>query len=552
MGRIERLYRRRIPPEKVVTLDVARECADLTFETRRQIGLLVNRQGQIESVIIGNDHELEIPHLSRTRSGLRLLRGVRLVHTHLKNQPLTQDDLTDLALLRLDLIMALGVGKTGGLQDVYVAHNVPSSSKEQGYKQLEPCAFESFQMNCHDFILSLEQDILKGCQVSKEGVREGRALLVSVGTGHVAFQQERLDELQELVRAQDVEVLGCVTQRPGSIHPKYVVGSGKMKDLAIQALQSGADLLIFDQDLTPAQVRGISEITDIRVLDRSQVILDIFAKRAHSHIGNIQVELAQLRYRLPRLAQSSTAFSRLAGGIGTRGPGETKLETDRRRIRERIQHLERDLTSIGQGRQEQRKRRVKRGLPVVSLIGYTNAGKSTLFNALTNSEVSVKDRVFETLDTVSRSWRFPNLGEIILTDTVGFIRDLPTDLVAAFQTTLQELQEADVFVHVIDAHGVNPEQHITAVEQILNELDLQGIPCLRFFNKGDLIDLEAMQRLCSRYEGIGGSALEKESLEMIQQKMSHLLLTLQKPTSHFRETQAIKIDQNETSVHSIG
>ena len=516
----------------------------MTFETRRQIGLLVNRQGQIESVIIGNDHELVIPHLSRTRSGLRLLRGVRLVHTHLKNQPLTQDDLTDLALLRLDLIMALGVGKSGGLQDVYVAHNVPSHAKEQGCKQLPPCAFQSFQMNCQEFVQSLEQDILKGCQISKEGTREGRALLVSVGIGHVAFQQERLDELQELVRAQNVEVLGCVTQRPAAIHPKYVVGSGKMKDLAIQALQSGADMLVFDQDLTPAQVRGISEITDIRVLDRSQVILDIFAKRAHSHIGNIQVELAQLRYRLPRLAQSSTAFSRLAGGIGTRGPGETKLETDRRRIRERIQHLERDLTSIGQGRQEQRKRRVKRGRPVVSIIGYTNAGKSTLFNALSDSQVPVKDRVFETLDTVSRSWRLPSHGEVILTDTVGFIRDLPKDLVAAFQTTLHELQEADVLLHVIDAHAQNPEQHITAVEHILTELGLQDIPRLRFFNKGDLIDKENMQRLCSRFEGIGGSALEGASLDVIRQEVGHLLLTHQKTTSQFQAVSTLAMRGN--------
>jgi GTP-binding protein HflX len=552
VGRIERLYRRRIPPEKVVTLELARECADLTFETRRQIGLLVNRQGQIESVIIGNDHELVIPQLSRTRSGLRLLRGVRLVHTHLKNQPLTQDDLTDLALLRLDLIMALGVGKSGGLQDVYVAHNVPSSANDQGYKQLQPCAFQSFQMNCQEFVQSLEQDILKGCQVSKEGVREGRALLVSVGIGHVAFQQERLDELQELVRAQNVEVLGCVTQRPAAIHPKYVVGSGKMKDLAIQALQSGADLLIFDQDLTPAQVRGISEITDIRVLDRSQVILDIFAKRAHSHIGNIQVELAQLRYRLPRLAQSSTAFSRLAGGIGTRGPGETKLETDRRRIRERIQHLERDLMSIGQGRQEQRKRRIKRGLPVVSIIGYTNAGKSTLFNALTDSQVSVKDRVFETLDTVSRSWRFPNLGEVILTDTVGFIRDLPKDLVAAFQTTLQELQEADVLVHVIDAHSQNPAQHISAVDHILTELGLQGIPCLRFFNKGDLMSVEDMQGLCSRYNGIGGSALDEASLDLVRQEIARLLLTFQRHNPHIQATSTVPMIENTILGNNVG
>ncbi len=549
---MQHLYRRRIPPEKVVTLDLARECAALTFETRRQIGLLVNRQGQIESVVIGNGHELVIPNLSRTRSGLRLLRGVRLVHTHLNNQPLTQDDLTDLALLRLDLIMALGVGKSGGLQDVYVAHNVPNSTNDQAYVQLEPCALESFQLNCQEFIQTLEQDILKGCQVSKEGIREGRALLVSVGTGHMVFQQERIDELQELVRAQDVEVLGCVTQRPAAIHPKYVVGSGKMKELAIQALQSGADTLIFDQDLTPAQVRGISEITDLRVLDRSQVILDIFAKRAHSHIGNIQVELAQLRYRLPRLAQSSTAFSRLAGGIGTRGPGETKLETDRRRIRERIQHLERDLASIGQGRQEQRKRRMKRGLPVVSIIGYTNAGKSTLFNAWSDSHVSVKDRVFETLDTVSRRWHLPGLGEVILTDTVGFIRDLPKDLVAAFQTTLQELQEADVLVHVIDAHAPDPEQRIRAVEHVLTELGFENIPRLRFFNKGDLVESEDMQRLCQRYKGIGGSALNVTSLHVIQQEIVRSLLTLQDPTFQFSGSSDIIINEKVHSENGVG
>ena len=549
---MQHLYRRRIPPEKVVTLDLARECAALTFETRRQIGLLVNRQGQIESVVIGNGHELVIPNLSRTRSGLRLLRGVRLVHTHLNNQPLTQDDLTDLALLRLDLIMALGVRKSGGLQDVYVAHNVPNSTNAQAYVQLEPCALESFQLNCQEFIQTLEQDILKGCQVSKEGIREGRALLVSVGTGHMVFQQERIDELQELVRAQDVEVLGCVTQRPAAIHPKYVVGSGKMKELAIQALQSGADTLIFDQDLTPAQVRGISEITDLRVLDRSQVILDIFAKRAHSHIGNIQVELAQLRYRLPRLAQSSTAFSRLAGGIGTRGPGETKLETDRRRIRERIQHLERDLASIGQGRQEQRKRRMKRGLPVVSIIGYTNAGKSTLFNAWSDSHVSVKDRVFETLDTVSRRWHLPGLGEVILTDTVGFIRDLPKDLVAAFQTTLQELQEADVLVHVIDAHAPDPEQRIRAVEHVLTELGFENIPRLRFFNKGDLVESEDMQRLCQRYKGIGGSALNVTSLHVIQQEIVRSLLTLQDPTFQFSGSSDIIINEKVHSENGVG
>jgi len=325
--------------------------------------------------------------------------------------------------------------------------------------------------------------------------------------------------LQELVGACDSEVLGTLTQRQALLHPKYVVGSGKMKELAIHALQSGADTLVFDQDLSPAQVRGISELTDLRVVDRTQVILDIFAKRAHSRIGKIQVELAQLRYRLPRLAQSNTAFSRLAGGIGTRGPGETKLESDRRRIRERIQRLERDLKDVAQGRQEQRKMRIKRRLPVVSLIGYTNAGKSTLLNALTASDVSVKDRVFETLDAVSRRWYLPEFGEVILTDTVGFIRDLPKDLVTAFQTTLEELQDADILVHVIDAHASDPAQHIAAVEAILQSLELDRIPRLRFFNKADAANPETVERLCLRFDGLAGSALDGTSLRGLREEL---------------------------------
>ena len=512
--------------EKVVTPEVARECAKLTFETRRQIGLLINRLGQVESVIIGDHHELVIPPLSRSRSGLRLLRGVRLVHTHLNNQPLTQDDLTDLALLRLDLMVALGVGKDGEPHDIFVAHNLPQRSQGVSYSQWEPCRFHTFQLNCQEFIDRLEQDIVKSCPGMREGVREGRALLVSVETGRGGDQQNRLGELKELVGACDSEVLGTLTQRQTVLHPKYVVGSGKMKELAIHALQSGADTLVFAQDLSPAQVRGISEITELRVVDRTQVILDIFAKRAHSRIGKIQVELAQLRYRLPRLAQSSTAFSRLAGGIGTRGPGETKLESDRRRIRERIQRLERDLKDVAQGRQEQRKMRLKRRMPVVSLIGYTNAGKSTLLNTLTASEVSVKDRVFETLDAVSRRWYLPEFGEVLLTDTVGFIRDLPKDLVTAFQTTLEELQDADILVQVIDAHAPDPAQQITAVEAILQTLDLDRIPRLRLFNKADAADPETVQRLCLRFEGIAGSALDSASLKVMRDELVNRLIRL--------------------------
>ena len=291
--------------------------------------------------------------------------------------------------------------------------------------------------------------------------RLGRAILISVSTGGSYHQDERLEELMELVRASDIQVLGSIVQRSGSINPKYVLGTGKLKGVIIQALQSGADMLIFNQDLSPSQVKGISELTEMRVLDRTQVILDIFARRAHSRTGKIQVELAQLRYLLPRLSHSNTALSRLAGGIGARGPGETKLEMDRRRMNDRIRRLERELRAVSQHRIQQRNARIRRAVPIISIIGYTNVGKSTLLNACTSSCVSTRNRLFETLDTVSRRLYLSHFGEVVLTDTVGFIRDLPKDLLAAFHTTLHELQDADLLLHVIDATASNAESQIT-------------------------------------------------------------------------------------------
>jgi GTP-binding protein HflX len=307
-------------------------------------------------------------------------------------------------------------------------------------------------------------------------------------------------------------VVERVVQRTPDGHQRYLLGRGKMKDVLIQTLHRGADMVIFDQTLSPAQLRAISEMTDIKVIDRTQLILDIFARRAHSREGKVQVELAQLRYLLPRLSGKGTQLSRLGGGIGTRGPGETKLETDRRRVRDRITHLERELTQFGRQQDQRRSRRDRHGLPVVSLVGYTNAGKSTLLNVLTNSQVSAQNRLFETLDTTSRRLRFPEDREVIITDTVGFIRDLPQELVGAFRTTLEELREADLLLHVVDGSAADIDIQITAVVAILEDLHLNAIPRLVVLNKCDQVPPARAELLCRRYGAIGMSALQPTTL----------------------------------------
>ncbi len=276
--------------------------------------------------------------------------------------------------------------------------------------------------------------------------------------------------------------------------------------------------------MTPAQIRSIADFTEIKVIDRTQVILDIFAQRAHSREGKLQVELAQLKYLLPRLVTKNTAMSRLTGGIGGRGPGETKLEINRRRVRERIHRLERELHDIEKSRGQRRVKRERMGLPIISIVGYTNAGKSTLLNTLTKSSVFTEDRLFATLDPKSSRLRFPRDTEAIITDTVGFIRDLPRDLFAAFRATLAELHEADVLLHVIDVSNQNFENHIGAVEKILEELDIIGKPTIRVFNKEDrLSDKELLQALCRRFSATAISAINPETLAPLMNELEGLI-----------------------------
>ncbi len=439
--------------------------------------------------------------------GKKALRGLRLVHTHLDGEPLTQDDLADLALLRLDLIAAFGV-EDGSPGNIFVAHLMPEGDKP--FETLHAKNFYDFELDVPSFVRALEEEMERKRHFSADDKRE-RAILVSVSTRPKYEQEDSLEELKELARSSDLLVLDMVAQRPKEINPRYLMGEGKIKELVINALSKGATILIFDQELSPSQVKAITELTELKVVDRSQLILDIFARRAHSRDGKVQVELAQLKYRLPRLTGRGTAMSRLMGGIGGRGPGEMKLEIDRRRVRDRIALLDRELKSLSAARKQRKRRRVETGIPIVSIIGYTNAGKSTLLNSLTQSYVFVEDKLFATLDTSSRRLRFPRERDVIVTDTVGFIRDLPKDLMAAFRATLEELEDADLLLHLVDASNPRFEQHIESVENILRELQLNEKPRIFVFNKIDRIGDEEARNLAARYHAVTISALDPSS-----------------------------------------
>ncbi|MFC1859535.1 GTPase HflX, partial [Thermodesulfobacteriota bacterium] len=355
-----------------------------------------------------------------------------------------------------------------------------------------------------------------------------RALLVAVTKSLPRKAEESLAELRELALSSGIDVIGNVLQKRKSIDSRFLLGPGKLNDLTILALQQGATLLIFDQELNPSQIRSITDQTDLKVIDRTQLILDIFAQRARTREGRIQVELAQLKYLLPRLITKNTALSRLTGGIGGRGPGETKLEINRRRVRARITRLESLLERVRKHRKQQRALRQQKGLPVISIIGYTNAGKSTLLNTLSKSNVHAENRLFSTLDPSSRRIKFPRDVDVIVTDTVGFIKDLPKDLLGAFRATLEELESADLLIHVIDISNERFKDQIESVEGILAELDLNRIPLLRVLNKQDLVDEEVVTMLSARYSGTSISANEPSTLLPLIEKMAGAIEGIQK------------------------
>ncbi|MEN8199680.1 MAG: GTPase HflX [Thermodesulfobacteriota bacterium] len=490
---------------------MARALCGLSFELNRQIGILLHRSGKVEAVIVGDFKGIMIPQLSHIRSRGRL-KGLRLVHTHLAGEDISDEDLMDLLFLRLDLLSVLKVDEDGLPENLYSVHLLPDSRDGKNWAFLLPVHPASQQESFEEFILALEGEFTRKSGAREVDSGQDRAILVSVSSQPKISARESMRELKELARSDNVVVLDTVLQQRRKVNPRFILGKGKLADIMIKALQLGANLLIFDQELNPSQIRSITQFSELRVIDRTQLILDIFARRALSREGKLQIEMAQLKYMLPRLSTRDDALSRLTGGIGARGPGETKLEIDRRRINDRLAKLNRELKKVSKERYRRRSRRRKKDLPVLSLVGYTNAGKSTLLNSLTHSDIVAEDKLFATLDPTSRRLRFPMDMEVIITDTVGFIRHLPADLLQAFKATLEELEEADLLVHVIDLSNPNFREQMRVVEELLRELRLDTIPCLKVYNKMDRVKDDAMLLADAAREGIVVSALDFETL----------------------------------------
>ncbi|MFO7760339.1 MAG: GTPase HflX [Thermodesulfobacteriota bacterium] len=534
---------------------MAKELAALSREISRQIGVLITRNGKVDIVVVGDQKEVELPNYAHLRTAGGRLKGLRCVHTHLGGEDITEDDLMDLLFLRLDLMSMIKVRQNGLPERLYTVHLQPSSLEGgENFHFLEPIAPTQQETDCQEFISALEEEFARGSLASDINYNPDRALLISVTTDSRQQAQEYMDELVELARSDDIEVLETIIQRRDKINPKFIMGKGKLSEIMLKSLSLDANLLIFDQELNPSQVRSITDHTHLRVIDRTQLILDIFARRALSSEGKLQIEIAQLRYMLPRLGQRDDAMSRLTGGIGGRGPGETKLEIDRRRINERLTNLNKRLKKIGKERHQRRSRRRQKRLPVFSLVGYTNAGKSTLLNSLTRSAITAEDKLFATLDPTSRRLRLSvpsrtaNCGEdmlwqgkplkkpsaadmeVIITDTVGFIRNLPEELLKSFKATLEELHEADLIIHVIDISNPRFAEQVKIVDNFLAALGLDTIPSLRLLNKIDLVDPEHAEIIVKNYQGIPISAVDPDTFGFF---LEEVLIRIERGTSGF-------------------
>lgn len=523
LRQLENMCRRRIPPEFLITFQILRDICRLSHRVRRQIGLLINRRGRVTHVIVGNHQEIVIPDISEYRSGPGRLRGLRCVHTHLNEELLTEDDLTDLSLLTLDMMAVVAVDNNGEPHRIQVAHILPDQSNSTPYRFIGLKTPHHLDIGCLEIIVALENEIDRKQATLRIDPEKERAILIHAIRDPREDTRVSLSELKSLAHSSGLDVVGTeiIRQRADASLP---LGVGTLQRLSISVLQKSATLVIFNPELKPSQINAITDHLEIKVIDRTQLILDIFAQRAQSKEGKLQVELAQLKYLLPRLVKKNRAMSRLTGGIGGRGPGETKLELNRRRARERIELLEKNLLQVRKQRNLQRAKRERKNLPVISIVGYTNAGKSTLLNTLTHSHVLTGSRLFATLDPSSRRLRFPKDVEVIITDTVGFIRDLPKELMVAFQATLEELGHADLLLHVIDMSHPNFKSQITAVENILFDLGVGKLPLIQVFNKQDLVGQSVAGRIKKQFSGVIISAKDRNTLSGLIEQMEHKIL----------------------------
>lgn len=507
-------------------------CA-ISRETGRQMAIVIDRRGKVEYVIAGDQSHILIPSLSRARTGSGRLRGLRLIHTHLKNDPLSKEDLTDLAMLRLDMVVAIVAGPDGMPTVSYSAHINPSQSAEEPWKVSPPTKYPDFGGGFKNLIETLENEFSRK-DTRKEEKGTLRATMAHISNLPKTEATRRLDELSELARTEGIIAVDRAIFR-GDPNPQSLLGSGRVKDLVVRSMAQGADMILFDQELTPAQARWIGDTTDMPILDRTQLILRIFGRRAHSADGKLRVELARLKYALPRLGLKDDALSRIRGGIGMRGPGETSMEISRRRIKEKITGIQDKLERLGHGREQRRSLRKRSGAPQVAVIGYTNAGKSTLLNALTKSAALVEDKLFATLDPMSRRIRHPRKMDVILSDTVGFINDLPDDLLAAFRSTLEELRDADMLIHLVDVSAPDFEKAMKSVEGLLERIGLDRIPRKIVLNKIDTTPRDLVENIVMRHDAIPISAVTGEGLDRLLDEVEAELNKPKTPLTTFED-----------------
>ncbi|HBB35054.1 MAG TPA: GTPase HflX [Cyanobacteria bacterium UBA8803] len=552
---LQRLYQQRLPGDRLTTPEFAQRLAAISADIKQSVCTYINRRGQVIRVGIGTPNQTKIPPLELPRYGAERLSGIRCIATQLNSETPRKSDLTAMAIQRLDALVMLSVtelgferrggGATGYIKETYLAHLTatpqftgqnPSSEdisdSPQSWHLSPPLSLDILtKQDFLDLVEGLEAEFRREFVAQQVDVDQDRVLIVGLMTDRTtqAEFENGLAEIARLVDTAGGEVLQTLRQKRSQPHPQTVVGAGKVQEIALTVQTLGANLVVFDRDLSPAQVRNLEAQTGVRVVDRTEVILDIFAQRAQSRAGKLQVELAQLEYMLPRLTGRGQAMSRLGGGIGTRGPGETKLETERRAIQRRIARLQQEVNQLQAHRSRLRQRRQQRDVPTVAVVGYTNAGKSTLLNTLTNADVYTADQLFATLDPTTR--RLPIVDEetgesvsILLTDTVGFIHELPPPLVDAFRATLEEVTEADALLHLVDLSHPAWQSQIRSVMSILEDMPVTPGPILIAFNKIDQVGSDTLALAREEFpHGVFISASQRLGLETLRQKLAQLI-----------------------------
>ena len=527
---LDSLYDYEVPASQLVTAELAEKMLDITGQLGREVAVYISRQGKIMQVSVGDNATVDLPEI-RQRTSASRLSGIRCVHTHPSSDTrLSNPDISSLRSMKFDVMAAIGIKDDGRIygslgflsgeqseDGTYIVHGTKELPLSQRNK-----------LDLVQLVMSINKELGKH-QLKDTEEKKEKAILAGVGFSGVNSRwdwspEESLEELERLAETAGALTVARVLQKKDKPDNAFFLGKGKIDEIAMEAQNLEADLLIIDDEISPSQQRNLEMATGLKVIDRTALILDIFAQRARSSAGKLQVELAQLRYNLPRIGGQGLVLSRLGGGIGTRGPGETKLEMDRRRIRGRIHDLEEQLDKLQKQRKVQRSQRKENRLPMAALVGYTNAGKSTLLNALSDADVLAEDKLFATLDPTTRLVDITDKQQILLTDTVGFIQKLPHTLVKAFQATLEETIESDLLIHVVDASNENYELQIKAVMEVLREIGAQDKPSLFVFNKADCLPHEDTGfdklRMLQGREGVFISAKSQQGLTELKDKIN--------------------------------